>query len=147
LGAMRRVVPLVVAAVGALIVVGGTVGSASSVEVSTPPIPAISGLPILSLPTDLLVPKFVGAPASERPIQHLPVPQNPWLSPNDTNTMHNDAYASDAYEVSGPLGRNLKVKSASYGIRECATIAFDSHGRIVGLCGGLEGFTMMVIDP
>ena len=42
---------------------------------------------------------------------------------------------------------NLKVKSASYGVRECATIAFDSHGRIVGLCGGLEGFTMMVIDP
>jgi hypothetical protein len=144
---MRRVVQLVVAAVAALGAAGGTVGSASAAELSTPPIPAISGLPILSLPTDLLVPKFVGAPASARPIQHRPVPQNPWLSPNDTNTMHNDAYASDAYEVSGPLGRNLKVKSASYGIRECATIAFDSHDRIVGLCGGLEGFTMMVIDP
>ena len=39
------------------------------------------------------------------------------------------------------------MKSASYGVRECATIAFDSHGRIVGLCGGLEGFGMMVIDP
>src|SRR5690242_431574 len=26
-------------------------------------------------------------------------------------------------------------------------MAFDSRGRIVGLCGGLEGFTMMVIDP
>ena len=61
--------------------------------------------------------------------------------------MHNDAYASDAYQVSGPLGKNLRVKSASYGVRECATIAFDSHGRIVGLCGGLEGFGMMVINP
>ena len=62
LGAMRRAIPPVVAAaVAALVVVGGTVGSASSVELSTPPIPAISGLPILSRPTDLLVPKFVGA--------------------------------------------------------------------------------------
>ncbi|MGA9100967.1 hypothetical protein [Aeromicrobium sp.] len=116
-------------------------------EVTLPPIPAVRGLPIPSLPTDLLVPKFIGAPATAQPIAHAPIPQNPWLSPNGTNTMHNDAYASDAYQVSGPLGKNLRVKSASYGVRECATIAFDSHGRIVGLCGGLEGFGMMVINP
>jgi hypothetical protein len=126
-------------------------GSASSAKTSPqltlPPIPAISGLPIPSLPTDLLVPKFTGAPAAEQPITHPAVPQNPWLSPNGTNSMHDDAYASDAYDVSGPLGKNLTVKSASYGVRECATMAFDSHGRIVGLCGGLEGFSMMVIDP
>ena len=103
-------------------------------------------MPIPSLPTDLLR-AFIGTPATEQPLAHSPIPQNPWLSPNGTNSMHNDAYASDAYEVSGPLGRNLKVRSASYGVRECATMAFDSRGRIVGLCGGLEGFTMMVIDP
>ncbi|MCW2801013.1 MAG: hypothetical protein JWQ70_2485 [Aeromicrobium sp.] len=118
-----------------------------SPQVTLPPIPALSGLPIPSLPTDLLVPKFIGAPASKQPIAHSTVPQNPWLSPNGTNSMHDDAYASDAYDVSGPLGKNLAVKSASYGVRECATMAFDSHGRIVGLCGGLEGFSMMVIDP
>jgi hypothetical protein len=39
------------------------------------------------------------------------------------------------------------VRSASYGVSECATIAFDSRGRIVGLCGGLEGFTLRLIDP
>ncbi len=116
-------------------------------EITLPPIPAIAGLPIPSLPTDLFVPKFVGAPAVAQPLAHPPIPEHPWLSPNGTNSMHNDAYASDAYEVSGPLGRNLKVTSASYGVRECATIAFDSHGRIVGLCGGLEGFGLMVIDP
>ncbi|MDP9821466.1 hypothetical protein J2S59_001275 [Nocardioides massiliensis] len=32
-------------------------------ELSLPPIPAVPGLPIVSLPTDLLVPRFVGAPA------------------------------------------------------------------------------------
>ncbi len=134
----------------AALLVAGPQSSATPVptpEVTLPPIPAISGLPIPSLPTDLLVPKFTGAPAAKQPIAHPPIPQNPWLSPDGTNTMHNDSYASDAYQVSGPLGQSLKVKSASYGVRECATIAFDSHNRIVGLCGGLEGFGMMVIDP
>ncbi len=132
---------------GMLLGVPGPAASSGPTEITLPPIPAISGLPIPSLPTDLLVPRFVGAPVTAQPIAHPPIPQSPWLSPDGTNTMHNDAYASDAYQVSGPLGRNLQVTSASYGVRECATIAFDSHGRIVGLCGGLEGFSMMVIDP
>jgi len=93
------------------------------------------------------VPRYVGAPATPNPIADPPVPQHPYLSPNGTNSMHNDAYASDAYQVSGPLGIDPQVKATSYGIRECATMAFDSRGRIVGLCGGLEGFTMMVINP
>jgi hypothetical protein len=134
-------------ALAATMLAPGSSASTPTPEITLPPIPAISGLPIPSLPTDLLVPRFVGAPAVAQPLAHPPIPEHPWLSPNGTNSMHNDAYASDAYEVSGPLGRNLKVTSASYGVRECATMAFDSHGRIVGLCGGLEGFTMMVIDP
>jgi hypothetical protein len=121
--------------------------SAEPIAIPLPPLPAISGLPIPSLPTDLLVPRFMGAAATAQPLAHPSIPQNPWLSTNGTNSMHNDAYASDAYQVSGPLGRNLKVTSASYGVRECATAAFDSHGRIVGLCGGLEGFALMVINP
>ena len=125
----------------------GTAATSAPPGPTIPPIPAISGLPIPSLPTDLLVPRFVGAPATEKPISQRPTPQNPSLAPDGTNTMHNDAYATDAYRVSGPLGRDLEVTSASYGVRECATIAFDSHDRIVGLCGGLEGFGMMVIDP
>jgi len=104
-------------------------------------------VPIPSLPTDLLVPAFVGSPAVAQPVRHRKVPQLPMLSPNGTSSMHDDAYASDAYEVSGPLGHDLQVTSATYGVRECATMAFDSRGRIVGLCGGLEGFGLMVIDP
>ena len=97
------------------------------------------------LPLD--VPTYVGAPATPNPIAHPPIPQHPYLSPDGTNSMHNDAYASDAYQVSGPLGIDPQVKSTTYGLRECATMAFDSRGRIVGLCGGLEGFRMMVINP
>ena len=92
-----------------------------------PPVPTVPGLPIVSLPTDLLVPRFIGAPAPRRPLAHPPIAQSPALAPNGTSSMHNDAYASDAYRVSGPLGRDLRVTSASYGIRECATIAFDSR--------------------
>ncbi|CAB4689763.1 MAG: hypothetical protein F2667_01760 [Actinobacteria bacterium] len=124
-----------------------TLAPAGSAAPGLPSIPAIPGLPIPSLPTDLLVPSFIGAPATPRPVAHPRVPQNPFLSANGTSSMHTDAYSSDAYEVSGPLGHDLQVTSASYGVRECATMTFDSQGRIVGLCGGLEGFTMMLIDP
>lgn len=112
-----------------------------------PTLPTIPGLPIPSLPTDLLAPGFQGQAVAARPIDAPAVPQNPWMSDNGTSSMHNDAYSTDAYAVTGPLGDDLVVSSASYGIRECATMAFDSRGRIVGLCGGLEGFHMMVIDP
>lgn len=108
---------------------------------------APAALPIPPLPTDLLSSSFTGSPAVAQPIPHEAIPEHPVMSANGTNSMHNDAYASDAYAVSGPLGRNLKVSSATYGVSECATMAFDSRGRIVGLCGGLEGFHMRLIDP
>ena len=109
------------------------------VEAAAPPIPP--------LPTDLLSESFTGTTATKRPVTHSAIPQHPFLSPNGTNSMHDDAYASDAYEVSGPLGRNLQVRSATYGVSECATMGFDAQRRIVGLCGGLQGFTMRLIDP
>src|SRR5215210_3497748 len=112
-----------------------------------PDIPVNPGGPIPSLPSDALVPQFEGAPAARRPMQHPAVPQHPFLAPNGTSSMHNDAYSTDAYDVSGPLGRDLQVTSRSYGVRECATMTFDSRGRIEALCGGLEGFTMMLIHP
>jgi hypothetical protein len=109
--------------------------------------PEIQTLPIPPLPTDLLSESFTGTPATKQPISHPAIPAHPYLGATGTNSMHNDAYASDAYRVSGPLGRKLQVRSASYGVSECATIGFDSRHRIVGLCGGLEGFTMRLIDP
>src|SRR5690349_6581886 len=92
-----------------------------------PALPTIPGLPIPPLPTDLLVPRFIGAPVTAQPLEAPPVPQNPWLAPNGRSSMHNDAYSTDAYTVSGPTGRALTMRTASYGIRECATMGFDSH--------------------
>lgn len=103
--------------------------------------------PIPRLPSDLLVPRHIGGPATPRPIEHPPIPRNPHLAPNGASSMHNDSYSSDAYTGPGPLGKSPKVTSATYGVRECATVTFDSEGRIEALCGSLLGFRMMLIDP
>jgi hypothetical protein len=107
-------------------------------------VPAAQAVPA---PTGLFDPGFTGTAATADPLPHPPVGQNPNLAPDGRNSMHDDAYASDAYEVSGPLGRGLRMKQTSYGVSECATMAFDSRDRIVGLCGGLEGFQLRLIDP
>ena len=61
--------------------------------------------------------------------------------------MHNDAYASNVYTGPGPLGNKPVVTSALYGVEECATIAFDTAGRIVGLCGAVQGSVLRLINP
>jgi hypothetical protein len=82
-----------------------------------------------------------------KPIDHPPIPEHPVLAPNGRSSMHNDGYASDTYAVTGPLGDDLQVTTKWYGVSECATMAFDSRDRIVGLCGGIEGFRLRIIDP
>jgi len=125
-----------------------TVAAAGSPAAGSPAVgwPAAASPDVLAQTPPLLVPAYVGAPATPNPLAHPRIPQHPYLAPNGMSSMHNDAYASDAYQVSGPLGIDPQVQFRSYGVRECATMTFDSHGRIVGLCGGLEGFAMMVLD-
>ncbi len=104
-------------------------------------------MPIPPGPFDSSVPQFQGAPAEPRPVRQGSLPQHPHLAANGASSMHNDAYASDAYAGGGPLGRDLQVSSATYGVEECATMSFDRQGRIVALCGGLEGSRLMLLDP
>ena len=103
--------------------------------------------PIPPGPADALVPQLIGTATTDRPIDAFSVPRHPFMALTGFNSMHNDAYATDAYKGGGPLGRDLQVTSATYGVVECATITFDSRDRIVGLCGGLDGFQLMLIDP
>ncbi len=104
-------------------------------------------LPIPPGPADGSVPAFTGSAVPARPVDAALPPQNPHLAANGSNSMHNDSYATDAYSRGGPLGKNLRVSSSTYGVEECATMAFDRHGRIVALCGGLEGSRLMLLDP
>src|SRR5690349_22235230 len=108
---------------------------------------AVPSVPIPPGPADALVPQFLGKAATDGPIDAFDVPQHPFMARTGFNSMHNDAYATDAYKGGGPLGRDLQVTSATYGVVECATVTFDSRGRLVGLCGGLDGFQLMLIDP
>ncbi len=95
----------------------------------------------------LTTPSYDGRPANAEPLNAKNPPQNPHLAANPFNSMHNDAWATDAYPGPGPTGSNPQVDSAFYGILECATLTFDSQGRLVGLCGDISGPSLHLIDP
>lgn len=94
----------------------------------------------------LVTPSYVGKPAMADPI-NLDLPQHPGLAPNGSSAMHNDGWSSDAYAGPGPLGESPEVDTAWYGVKECATLAFDSEERLIALCGNLRGPIMHVLDP
>lgn len=102
------------------------------------PIPPGAGL--------LVTPAYVGDAVEPQPID-LDITQHPGLARNGASSMHNDAAATDAYSWSGPLGRSPEVDTAWFGIEECATLAFDSTGRLIALCGTWSGPRLHVLDP
>jgi hypothetical protein len=104
-------------------------------------------LPIPQSPGLMVVPSYVGRPAAERPVQVAAIPQNPHLARNGASSMHNDAAASDTYAWAGPTGLEPEVDTSWFGIEECATLAVDTHDRLIALCGDLAGPTLHVIDP
>jgi len=83
------------------------------------------------------------------PLPHLPVPQHPFLAPNGKSNMHNDAYMSDTYEVSGPLGLNPQVTLSRYAktSNQCVTITFDRKGRIITVNARPGGYHILLLDP
>jgi len=68
------------------------------------------------------------------------------MAPNGKSEIHVDAYQSDANSWSGPLGSNMGVSSTFQGA-ECASHTFDSAGRLVTVCVGLQGPTLEMFDP
>ncbi len=135
---MRRRLLLPVAA--ALL---GVLGPALSSAAATPGTPA---LPIPSDPRDALLIPFTGSPAVARPVRAPRIPQHPHLARNGGSNIHNDAYQSDAYRSAGPLGHDLTMTSTLLG-GECASVTFDSRGRIVTVCIGPSAATLRLLDP
>ena len=123
-----------------LVAVSPWVGSASA---QTP------GLPVLPIPGDPLgatVVPFEGAPAVPNPIGGVSnPPRNPFMAPNGRSNIHDDAYMTDTYRVSGPLGDGPEISSLF--LRECASVTFDSQGRIVTICVGLDRPVLALLDP
>ena len=91
-------------------------------------------------------PVFIGAPAEPNPIPGNTVPRHPFMAPNGMSNIHNDGYQTDAYDWLGPLGRSMKVTS-TFLASDCASVTFDSRGRIVSVCVGVVRPTLRVLDP
>jgi hypothetical protein len=94
------------------------------------------------------VPPFVGAPAMPRPVVAPAVPRHPFMAPNGRSNLHDDAYMSDTYVTSGPLGRRMRARLAVLG-GLCGTITFDRKGRIEAICinGATGGVRLVLLAP
>jgi len=80
------------------------------------------------------------------PISHLPIPEHPFMAAGVGNNMHDDAYMSDTYPASGPLGMNPQVSSRTQGFGGYGTLAFDREGRIVAVYSNGGKFQLELLD-
>jgi hypothetical protein len=106
----------------------------------------IPAVPIPQGPGAESAPRFLGAPAEPNRVRSFGVPRHPFMAPNGRSNVHDDAYMTDSYRGDGPLGWEMDVLS-TYQQAECASVTFDSHGRIVTICVGVEGPRLVMIDP
>lgn len=103
--------------------------------------------PVPSDPRSALMAPFTGQSVVPVRFPRGPLPpRHPFMAANERSNIHDDAYQTDAYSGTGPLGKQLRVRSALVG-GECASVTFDHRGRIVSVCVGPVGTTLQVIDP
>lgn len=111
---------------------------------------AAASTPAVPIPQDPFatsVQPFLGASRPAHPVAAGPqAPRHPWMAPNGRSNIHDDAYQSDAYTGPGPLGHAPTVTSTFLG-SECASVTFDSRGRIVTVCVGAVRPTLRLMDP
>jgi hypothetical protein len=91
-------------------------------------------------------PTFTGAPAVPRALFAPQPPRHPFMAPNGRSNIHDDAYQTDTYTQSGPLGRGMRRRS-TFQVADCATVAFDRRNRIVTVCVGVDGPRLLMLHP
>jgi hypothetical protein len=107
----------------------------------------VEATPIPQNPSDVeAVPAFIGSPAKARKVSAPAVPQNPFMAPNGRSNLHDDAYMTNTYLWSSPLGRDMQTLS-TFQSADCASLTVDSAGRLVTICVGLEGPRLVMFDP
>ncbi len=111
--------------------------------------PMIEKLALFCLPFLLLCCACGETSPSKSVVAHLAIPQHPFLAPNGSSNMHNDAYMTDTYENAGPTGVTPEVTLKSYadGTNTCVTVAFDSRGRILTTSAVMLQFSILLLDP
>ncbi len=107
---------------------------------------AVPAQPIPEGPEANSVPTFIGAPATPRSVRAPVVPRHPFMAPNGLSNIHDDAYMTDTNTWLGPLGHNMPRTSTFQG-SECASVTFDSLGRIEAVCVGVEHPKLVLLDP
>jgi hypothetical protein len=90
---------------------------------------------------------FLGAAATPQPMTAPDPPRHPYMAPNGRSNLHDDAFQTDTYQGYGPLGRGGVKRSSTSLTSDCASITFDSEGRIVTVCVGLAQITLRMLDP
>ena len=132
--------------------VGGLFAAAACAAMLVAPIasaqdPATPRTDIMGSATGGSAPTFLGAPAERRPLRmRRAIPRHPFMAPNGRSNIHDDGFQSDIYTQAGPLGLSPQVSSTFFA-RECASVGFDSRGRIVTVCVGLDRPVLAMLDP
>ncbi len=98
-------------------------------------------------PTALLTSAGGGEPRTLADLSAPDVPQNPSVARNPFNSIHNDTWASDAYDLPSPADPLRAPVASLFTGGDCATITFDSRGRLVTLCSTLTRVVAYVVDP
>ncbi len=150
----NRSLVIVFVALTALLLLIGTVSAGSPAAKSNAPVSAaITPIPTVAK-TNLT--DYIGSPVKAHPLPVAHVPQNPSLAPNPFNYVHNDSWASDVYDIPGPLGRAPVVQSTTlaearrnpYGpVFACSGDVFDSQGRLILSCTGPGEWSLVMVDP
>jgi hypothetical protein len=104
------------------------------------------GGPIPQEPDQTPPDEFIGAPAKPKPLTAPIPPRHPFMAPNGNSNIHDDAYMSDFYSRSGPLGKDTETTS-TFQTSDCASVTFDSKGQIVTVCVGLQRPRLKLFDP
>ena len=106
---------------------------------------AAAAAPITEEPSDL--PRFIGKASQPDPLTaRARPPRHPHMAANERSNLHVDAYQTDTNVLRGPLGRDSETTSTQQ-IADCGSVNFDSRGRIVTACVGLQGPTLHIFDP
>jgi hypothetical protein len=109
------------------------------------PAAAVPPAPIPEGPQAGSLKAFIGAPAPQRPVAAADPPRHPFMAPNSRSNLHVDAYQTDVHQGPGPLGKDM-AKVETFLSSDCASVTFDSRGRIVTVCVGVEGPKLFLMD-
>src|SRR3954454_3122536 len=103
--------------------------------------------PIPEGPDASSLPQFSGSPFTPQPVATPAPPRHPFMAPNGSSNLHEDAYQTDASARTGPLGGRDMRRTSTFYSRECASITFDSRGRLVTVCVGLDRPILKLLEP